>query len=339
MAIATKRPMTAKIGMTKTGMAKTGMPKSGMNLSAGKNSRRNAVKPTILPDGDVPTDGAMADAVAADKMVDTITGTMDNAQQQDGPNDPAAQLVGMQMRTLADLCEALDKKCLELVEEVAAARAAASVSEPAIAKLNQTLAEERGFRAKLERELATAQRQQVAIEHELADLRLVHERSNRPGSVSRSSFPLPALANGEHAARILPLLEASLASGKITAVHDANRALARFRTAGMIDSIEGTRDAPFCLGWLLSRFDLQAEPLMFLMDDVGLLGWTEAKTDRQDVNEAYRNTKPRPGFKALLSRVPVGRLRGIVAIKEAGSDDAVFFEAAGKTVPKNAYFE
>ena len=40
-----------------------------------------AVKPTILPDDDVPTDGAMADAVAADKMVDTITGTMDNAQQ------------------------------------------------------------------------------------------------------------------------------------------------------------------------------------------------------------------------------------------------------------------
>lgn len=354
MAIATKRPMTAK----------TGMPKTGINTSVGKNSRRGAVKSTIRADGDVPRNGEMADAVATDKII----ATLDNAHQQDHPNDPAAQLVGMQMRTLADLCAALDKKCLELVEEVAAARAAASVSEPAIATLNQTLAEERGLRAKLERELADTRRvherelgdarqEKPALEREIAAMRLVLERSNRPRAMSRDSAAVSApiaapiaasiaanqvppdatlaRANGEHAARLLPLLQASLASGDMTAVHDADRALARFRAAATIDSIAGTREAPICLGWVLSRSDLQAEPLMFLMDDVGLLGWTDASLDRPDVSNAYRNTKPRPGFEAALSRMPVGRLRGVVAVHEAGSEGAVFFEAARKVISKS----
>ena len=104
--------------------------------------------------------------------------------------------------------------------------------------------------------------------------------------------------------------------------------------AGTIDAIEGTREAPVCRGWLLSRADLQAQPLMFLMDDVGLLDWTEASSERPDVNAAHRNTKLRPGFEAQLSRAPIGQLRGIVAVKEAGSDEAVFFEATTFIVPK-----
>ena len=274
----------------------------------------------------------------------------------DKPATPAAGLAEAQMRTLADLCEALDKKCLELLEDVATARDAQAASEASAKELQEAVEKERSRSQGLERELtdvrrgqsrelADARRAQASLEREIAALRLVMERSNRPSAVGRKpaepvAAPTPApspaqpRANGEHAARLLPLLQQTLASGAMAAVHDTTRALARFRVAGMIDAIEGTREAPICRGWLLSRTDLNAEPVMFLMDDVGLLGWADANTQRPDVNGAYPNTKPRPGFQASLSRMPVGRLRGLVAIKEADGDGAVFFEAARKAIPK-----
>ncbi len=331
MAMATKRPTAAK-------------PKAGRSAkpAAGASSGRDAAKPSaeaIIQ----PAEEVSAEKVAAAEMAPAAV----NDVRTDALS-PAARLVDAQVRSLAELCEALDRKCLELLEDVAAARAVQGESEPVIAKLNEALAEERGLRAAREREfadlrrahqreLAEGQRARAALEREIASLRLVMERSSRPAPAGRDarreSAAASARVSGEHAARLLPLLQKSLASGAIAAEHDTRRALARFRVAAMFDSIEGTADAPVCLGWVLSRSDLQADPVMFLMDDAGLLGWAAANAERPDVNDAHRNTKPRPGFRAPLSRVPVGRLRGIVAVTEADGEAAVFFEAARKAIP------
>lgn len=178
------------------------------------------------------------------------------------------------------------------------------------------------------------------LERELAALRLVLERANRPGNgrADRAGRQANAEANTgasaeAHAARLLPLLEARLADGAVLAVYETADALARFGAAGMVDAVEGTRQGPTCHGWLLSRAGLEAEPLMFLMDDVGLLGWTEASRDRPDVNAAFPGTRPRPGFAAPLSRAPVGRLRGIVAVDQDSAGPA-FFEASNPATPQ-----
>lgn len=249
------------------------------------------------------------------------------------PASPAAMLVAAQVKTLADLCSALDRKCLDLLEELAAARSAPAVTAQELADLRVAHAQELAYvRETHEREQAETRRNQAMLERELAALRLVLDRTSRPGTGRANRQQ----QNGEHAARLLPLLEASLAAKTVLVVHDIPGALVRFRVAGMIDTVDGTRDAPTCHGWLLSRSDLPAEPLMFLMDDVGLLGWTDANQERQDVNAVFPNTKPRPGFKAPLSRVPVGRLRAIVAVAD-DSNNAVFFEASSKAVPKNLF--
>lgn len=343
MAMATKRPTAAKPA--------AGRPVKSAAASSARGAANVSDVVTKPPPAEAPPREPSGHQASADGPAH-----MPANPQPATVLSPAAGLADAQVRSLAELCAALDRKCLELLEDVAAARAAElaaqTASEPVIAKLNEALAEERGLRVARERELAdlrrTHQREladgrraQSALEREIASLRLVMERSNRPalpmrdggGEARRDSAAAPAPVNGEHAARLLPLLQTSLASGAIAAEHDTTRALARFRVAAMIDAIEGTPDAPVCLGWVLSRADLQADPVMFLMDDVGLLGWTAASAERPDVNGAHRNTRPRPGFRAPLSRVPVGRLRGIVAIAEADGAAAVFFEAARKAIP------
>ena len=254
------------------------------------------------------------------------------------PADPGAALVDAQIRTLADLCAALDSKCLDLLEDVAAARNAHAATERELAELRQA---RQGLLADLrethERELAEARRTQAMLERELSALRLVLERTNRP-SLSGADKPNRQRPNGEaDAARLLRLLEASLAAGSVLPVPSTADALARFGAAGMVDAIEGTRDQPTCRGWLVSRRDLEAEPLIFLLDDTGMLGWTDANRERLDVNNAHPNTKPRPGFLAPLPRPPVGRLRGIVAIDQADSAAPIFFEASGKAIPEGLF--
>ncbi len=353
MAITTKRPALVKRVTGKVAKIRAGA------FSAKRTDKASAAATTwpepdhseaisvrdTLPEDDLAAPPAPADAPAV--VASEVAGP-------DKAVTPASGLADAQIRTLADLCEALDKKCLELLEQVAAAHEAQAASEPVTAELREAVAQERIRRQELERELAEARqghsqelaearRAQAALEREIAALRLVMERSSRSGTTVRKP-PEPATApkpkperNGEHAARLLPLLEAGLASGKMTAVHDTVRALTRFRVAGMIDAIEGTREAPVCRGWLLSRTDLQIDPVMFLMDDVGLLGWADASAERPDVTDAYGNTKPLPGFEVPISRVPVGRLRGIVAMAEADSEGGVVFEAARKTVPKGLF--
>ena len=251
---------------------------------------------------------------------------------------PGAALVDAQVRTLADLCEAMDLKCLDLLGDLAAARNAQTTAERQLADFRQTSEQELlDIRETHEKELAEAHRTQAMHERELASLRLVLERANRPG-IGRGDRLNRHRPNGEaQAARLLPMLETTLAAGAIKTLHDTHGALAQFGAAGMVDAVEGTREAPVCHGWLLSRSDLEAEPLMFLMDDSGLLGWTEANRDRPDVNAAFQNTKPRPGFRAQLSRVPVGRLRGIVAVVELGDGAAAFFEASCQVIPEDLF--
>ena len=350
MAITTKRPAlvkrsSGKIVKPKAGkVSGKGMAKTGLSATTARG-RETAEQERSEDLG--PVDVSIVLPVAETSEADVAAPVAQLVNGADKAANPAAGLAEAQMRTLADLCEALDKKCLELLDDVAAAREAQATSEAAAAELKEAVAKERSRSQGLDRELADARRGQAALEREIASLRLGLERSNRPNVAARKP-PEPAAApkpkpkpkpdrNGEHAARLLPLLQAGLASGKMTAVHDTVRALTRFRVAGMIDAIEGTHEEPVCRGWLLSRTDLQIDPVMFLMDDVGLLGWADADTERPDVTDAYGNTKPLPGFEVRISRIPVGRVRGIVAMAEAGSEGGVVFEAARKTVPKGLF--
>lgn len=252
---------------------------------------------------------------------------------------PGGGLVDAQVRTLAELCEALDRKCLDLLEDVAAARNAHAASERELAELRETRARELDELTEMhDRELAEARRTHAMLEKELAALRSQLERAARAGTARGERMTRLQPSGQPDAARLQGLLESRLAGGTIAALEHTTEALARFGAAGMVNSVGGTRAAPTCQGWLLSRADLDAEPLLFLLDDAGLLGWTDANRERLDVNRAFPNTKPRPGYIASLSRAPVGRLRGIVAMDQDGGE-AAFFEVASVAVPEGLFSE
>jgi hypothetical protein len=238
---------------------------------------------------------------------------------------PSALLVEQQIRTLADLCEALDRKCMELLTELSACHDESARRFAALSELR-------------ERELTEAARTRATLEHDLAAIREALDRSNRAAAAAVGDAQDWRRPEGhDRAARLLPMLNTVLAEGELSTLHDTLDALGQYGAAGMVDSVGGTPDSPFCNGWLLSRSDVDAEPLIFLMDDDGILGWTEGNRERLDVNMAFENTKPRPGFKALLSRVPIGRVRAIIAITENDTATAVFFEAASRGVPPDLF--
>lgn len=255
----------------------------------------------------------------------------------EAPNSgPGAMLRDAQVRTLADMCQALDLKSLELLDQLAAEHQARVVSERELAVLNKSRDQDRvELQALHQRELAEARRAQTMLERELAALRLVLERGQRNGSGDTSSRAERAGRQARlqmQAERLLSRLEARLAKGPaIINAHDTTEALTKFGVAGMLDVVQGTREAPVCDGWLLSRSDMETEPLMFLVDEAGVVGWTGAFNDRPDVNRAFPGTKPRPGFSMQLTRMPGGRLRGIVAVGPASAP--VFFEASSRAIP------
>jgi hypothetical protein len=259
---------------------------------------------------------------------------------------PSALLVEQQIRTLADLCEALDRKCMELLTELSTCHDAEMASRGAASDAmlefaNYRNESERRFAALSElreRELTEAARTRATLERDLAAVREALDRSNRAAAAAVGDTQDWRRPEGHaRAARLLPMLNTVLAEGELSTLHDTLDALGQYGAAGMVDSVGGTLDSPFCNGWLLSRSDMDAEPLIFLVDDDGMLGWTEGNRERLDVNMAFENTKPRPGFKAALSRVPIGRVRAIIAIAENDTATAVFFEAASRGVPPDLF--
>jgi hypothetical protein len=301
-------------------MAASSRSRTGTKPSSGKLAARGA--PSVLP-------ASVTDAVA-------------NQARASSPN---SLLVEQQIRTLADLCDALDRKSMELLSELSTCREAVIASDTALAVALQEFADYRGTaEQKLsvlselrDQELAEAARIRTTLERDLAFVREAGERTDRAIASARDHRQDWRRPEGQaQASRLMPLLDAVLAAGEIRTLHDTLGALAQYGAAGMVDSVEGTHDAPFCNGWLLSRSDVESDPLVFLMDDNGLLGWTEGNRERLDVNIAFKNTKPRPGFKALLSRAPVGRIRAIVAISEQ-DETVVFFESANRVVPPDLF--
>ena len=252
---------------------------------------------------------------------------------------PSALLNSNQVTTLNEQIQALGNQCMELLQAVAAERDARAAAESELVELRQAAARDLAdlrdlhaqaiadLRASYERELADVRQKRLDIEREAAV-------SRRPVSGFGEKEGGRLMSGAADAVRLLHLLETRLAAGSVLPVRNASEALVEFGAAGMIDAIEGTRDVPACRGWLLSRTDLSVKPLIFLMDDDGLLGWTSANQDRVDVNAAFPNSKPRPGFSVALSRVPVGALRGIVAVDLRDGGGAVFFEAASRALPE-----
>ena len=306
-------------------MAASSRSQTGVKRSSGKSFAR--VAPAVLPASETDAlEAAVGDQVPA--------------------VNPNSLLVGQQIRTLANLSEALDRKCMELLEELSTCRETVIASETALADALRELADHRGnSERKLaelsglrNREQAEAARIRATLERDLASVREALDYVNHAGANVRSDSPKwPRPEGHAHASWLVPLLDGVLASGEVRIQHDTLGALAQYGAAGMVDSVEGTQEAPVCNGWLLSRSDIAADPLIFLIDDNGILGWTTGNRERQDVNMAFKNTKPRPGFELRLSRVPVGWLRAIVAISEAAAATAVFFESASRAVPPDLF--